>query len=340
MSVTMIEPWVGVPRWWYEAVEMDASKLGLLVILAGYVRPGDPTCWPAQGTLAKLAGRSRAWVNKMLSELADLGIVEKTNRTRQDKGATSCMYRIHFTQDVRATVIPSRSSGALPHEFTPPVSKDDTNKNQSNNTHSDGNSWVEWNPAADVVAEIERQVGADEARLYVDRFLRRCRAKYHYKLEEMEAALRRWFREDLASGYFAKRSARRSAGSKPLPVRPDDRVTVSAIQANGDEAAQRVAQAIEAGQDAAQISCTPEQRAAGALMSFLPIHGRAVYDSWLRGLQFARMSGDTLVLTAPGTYHASYCRQHHLGELQRALHLAGFDVGSVHIEAQQMQAAA
>lgn len=340
MSVDTNEPWIGVPRWWYEAVEMDASKLGLLVILAGYVKPGDPTCWPAQGTLAKLAGRSRAWVNKALAELADLGILEKTNRTRQDQGATSCMYRIHFTRAAGATVITLQPAPTLTHELTPPVTMDDTNKNQSNNTHSNDNSWDDWSPAADVVAEIERQVGAEEARLYVARFLRRCRDKYRYKLEEMEGALQRWFGEDLASGYFAKRSARRRAGSKPLPVRPDDRVTVSGIQAGEDEAAQRVAQAIEAGQDASQIPCTPEQRVAGALLSFLPVYGKAVYDSWLKGLQFDRMSGDTLVLTAPGTYHASYCRQHHLGELQRALHLAGFGAGSVDIEARQMQAAA
>lgn len=66
-----------------------------------------PDAWPSQSRLGKLAGRSRQTVNKVVGELAAVGLIVKTRRTAKDGRNTSCLYALADLDNaaIRAEVV-------------------------------------------------------------------------------------------------------------------------------------------------------------------------------------------------------------------------------------------
>lgn len=91
----------------------------VMLILLSYARQ-DQVCWPSHKTLAGHLGSSTDTVKRALVKLRERGLIEWTNRTREDGGATSCEYRILTSEDTR--VPPPQCKPALPPpcEIAPP----------------------------------------------------------------------------------------------------------------------------------------------------------------------------------------------------------------------------
>lgn len=93
MGITL--RWGRVPAWWVTDSRLDFRHISVLAVLATYANQNG-TCSPAQGTLARHLKQSRPWVNKILGELHAMGFLEKTVRFQNNKGMTSCMYKIRM----------------------------------------------------------------------------------------------------------------------------------------------------------------------------------------------------------------------------------------------------
>jgi hypothetical protein len=86
--------WGKAHVWWQQTPEMDLDRWGVLTTLALYA-DDQGLCYPSQATIARALKKSRPWVNRVIGELADLGFIEKTARTRSSNaGTTSCEYRV------------------------------------------------------------------------------------------------------------------------------------------------------------------------------------------------------------------------------------------------------
>jgi hypothetical protein len=85
--------WGKVPAWWLLHPEIDADRFAVLAALATYADENG-ICEPSQATLAKRLGRSRPWVNRVIADLASVGLLRKTGRSRANGGTTSCRYML------------------------------------------------------------------------------------------------------------------------------------------------------------------------------------------------------------------------------------------------------
>lgn len=86
---------------WLIHGEVGADEIAVLAVMALHAAR-DGTCFPSQGLLARLLGRSRPWVCKVVGRLVEIGILEKTDRCRTDGGRRTSLYRL---------VGPTRDSG-------------------------------------------------------------------------------------------------------------------------------------------------------------------------------------------------------------------------------------
>jgi hypothetical protein len=78
---------------WLDHPKTDANMIAVLAALTKYA-DRNGICWPRQSTLATLLKRSRAWVSKVLGELAKLELITWVRRTDRDGGEISCRYTL------------------------------------------------------------------------------------------------------------------------------------------------------------------------------------------------------------------------------------------------------
>ncbi len=74
--------------------EVGADEIAVLAALSLHTNVKTGTCFPSQGLLARLLNRSRPWVNKVISRLVQLGLIERTHQSRHDGGERACLYRL------------------------------------------------------------------------------------------------------------------------------------------------------------------------------------------------------------------------------------------------------
>lgn len=339
MSATTPDPFVRMPLWWIEQPGLDAPKLGLLAVLASYARQDKPTCFPSQSTLAERVGRSRAWVNAALADLCDIGIIEKRSRFRADQGRTSSLYTIRFHQGQEVAKPASHDQISVPNhvseELTGGVKDGDMKQIKDKSTHSEG-SIDEWKPQPELLREMEKKIGLEAAKHYVQRFILRCKQQYHYRLEELDLALSQWFQQD-EERLVEKRAKAAAAGSQPkkrgwskqpgpLLIRPDDRVALraEARPAEIDLPDDIWAAAVSVERGERLPDDMPDQiRFRAALASLLSSKGRNAYDQWLAHLDFAGVSDGHAVVRASSSWKASYVREKFRSDITEALHKAG-----------------
>ena len=127
---------------WRDHPELDANRIAVLAVLSTYASP-DGSCWPSQSTLATKLKRSRAWVNGVLADLCDLGILTKLRRRYLHGGEKSCLYRLTGHDELFSADTP----------LTPSAAEADTNTTKD---QQDKDTLSVRNPPEVVEQEVPR----------------------------------------------------------------------------------------------------------------------------------------------------------------------------------------
>lgn len=203
--------WGRVPAWWLLHGEIDADGFCVLAAMATYA-DDEGLCDPSQATLARWLKRSRPWVNRVISQLADRGFIEKTGRSRRNGGTTSCLYRLRLAPpDVPVTAV----TGAVSTTDTP-CHRGDTNQpkaeqspdctprapeaaSASKPSPEDAVSEVpaDWEPSDTEISQALQLCPDADLLAHTVRFRSRCRAKgYRFRQSAIGDAWLVWLIED------------------------------------------------------------------------------------------------------------------------------------------------
>ena len=209
---------------WLEHPEVGADEVAVLAVLALHA-DRNGSCFPSQGLLAQLLGRSRPWVCKIIGKLVELGILLKTHQVRQhDGGNRACLYKL-ITPEAQAntTTLPSQTSpqpdsdgqpeNRACHEhdnITPiikqtektppaynaldlnPVSQDSEGPPQIANIPAE-----DWQPSDESLMWALARYPNVDLQASRDRYVNKCRAKgYRYICHN--SAWRSWLADDVA----------------------------------------------------------------------------------------------------------------------------------------------
>ena len=196
-----------MPEAWLVHPDVGVDEIAILAVLALHANRGG-SCFPSQGHLASIVGRSRSWVSKVISRLVEIGLVVRTHRHRHDGGDRSCLYHlIGIPQHSSAvskenTGCADRNTVKVPKEIngTHPASAPETQSSPNLQIQAQPSDLSEdWQPSdQDLVWAIDRFPSADLQAL-TDRFIQRCRAK-GYRYRDVSAAWRSWLIDDLTPG--------------------------------------------------------------------------------------------------------------------------------------------
>ncbi|MDQ5910891.1 MAG: hypothetical protein QG599_2988 [Pseudomonadota bacterium] len=124
---------------------------GALLVLNALGIYGDLNgwCWPSQGTIAKCIKLHRTSVTKYITELEQLGYIEKKRQAQEGKGEINSLYRILFDGELPAEfdAILQQADGKT---FTPPVNPGFTRtSHRTTHTTTQGNAPSERARAPD-----------------------------------------------------------------------------------------------------------------------------------------------------------------------------------------------
>ncbi len=255
-SLDQVTRWGKLPAWWLLHPETDADRLAVMAALATYADDVG-FCEPSQATLAKRLGRSRPWANRVVADLASVGLLRKEGRSRLNGGTTSCRYQLAQTPEQAKVfaaefaaegVVPS-GTGACPTADTPRHRRDtshaDTEQIQDTRPDArragdglkavpastprasrfsvdDGRSEPsrDWRPSDGEVSEALRLCPDADLDAHTAHFVARCRAKgYRYAPGTVGDAWLAWLLEDRRS------DARRATETQPLAARRGRPVT-------------------------------------------------------------------------------------------------------------------
>ena len=201
---------------WLAHPDVTADEIAVLCVLSLHANRNNE-CFPSQGLVASILGRSRPWVSKVISRLVALGIVVRTHRTRHDGGHRSCHYRLvpplvsehrspaRSATDHNANAVPCPAVDELrSHNSDEPVSSGNTvfsvqnciktEKEITRDTHAadtttDPSSLVialatalvvppeDWQPSDDDLIWAITTHPTADPETHTERFLQRCQAK-------------------------------------------------------------------------------------------------------------------------------------------------------------------
>jgi len=117
--------WGKVHAWWLHRADLDADHLAVLAALSTYADP-EGYCEPSQSTLARQLRRSRPWVNRVIAELSQRGLITKEARQRKhNNGTTSCRYQLRSAPPADAAPVTPMTERVS--EADTPRHRDDTN---------------------------------------------------------------------------------------------------------------------------------------------------------------------------------------------------------------------
>ena len=77
----------------FQHPDVGVDEIAVIAVLCLHA-DATGTCWPSQGLIATLLGKSRPWVCAVIARLVSLGLVEKTDRSRHDGGRRTSLYRL------------------------------------------------------------------------------------------------------------------------------------------------------------------------------------------------------------------------------------------------------
>ncbi len=205
---------------WLTHPEVGADEVAVLAVLALH-ESKDHTCFPSQSLLAGMLGRSRPWICKVIGRLVELGLVIKQNRTRDDGGERSCLYRLvvpdHALRHGNDTPSPDQNSPCSDGDSvkTKPELIQDAHRTSA---HEDLtviqiqaiSPDEDWQPAdSDLLWAMARYPTID-LQTATERFVTRSRAK-GYRYRDMSAAWRSWLVDDVLNGRLGNPKSKVSA---------------------------------------------------------------------------------------------------------------------------------
>jgi hypothetical protein len=228
--------WGKAHGWWLLHPMMDADRFCILAALSTYA-DDQGTCHPSQATLARHLKRSRPWVNRVIAELTEFGLIEKRARTRSgNAGTTSCEYRLvaqsgmNIQDEAPATqMTASRQDGDAPcqdgdttqsktkqNQYTRPGTRDPNS--QSIQPEAKKRPRTEpvpqaWRPSAEVVAVAKTLCPAVDLDAHAVMFAAKSRSKgYHYLTNAIDDAWLAWLLEDGMRNDVGKNPQRKNVG--------------------------------------------------------------------------------------------------------------------------------
>ena len=219
---------------WISHGSVGADEIAVLAVMALHASK-DGACFPSQGLLARLLGRSRPWVCKVIAKLTEIGLIEKTDRSRTDGGRRTCLYRlIGPVNDSEVSGSPTTTivqpvaghpGDMVSHDENSPCSSGDVvtpDQEIKQDSHPASTPEIEvisvvpktvpgdrevrvaitppkdWTPSDDdLLFGMDRFPNAD-LNAATERFVGRCRAK-GYRYFDLNAAWRVWLVEDQAA---------------------------------------------------------------------------------------------------------------------------------------------
>lgn len=205
-----------MPQRWFDHPGIGADGIAVLAVMALHADKNG-ICWPSQGLMARLLGRSRPWVNKVIAHLCEIGLLEKTHRHRSDGGDRSCLYRLPVEPISTQPQTCSKEDTTCPTDDTPchtkntgkaeleinqdsPAATKGAIENYSKNQPARQEATVpatHWCPSdAALLQAMQRFPDADIA-LHVEGFISKCRAK-GYAFRDVEAGWWSWLLEDMS----------------------------------------------------------------------------------------------------------------------------------------------
>ena len=184
---------------WLTPSDVGADEIAVMAVLALHANKSG-SCWPTQGLIARMLGRSRPWVNKVIGTLVELGLVVKTNRSRDDGGDRACLYQLVAPENA---VVHGENTGCRAADSIT------TNIGNKQDTHAPPTSEIiqldlktpetDWQPSDDDLCwALDRFPNAD-LQSSVERFVMRCQAK-GYRYRNLGAAWRSWLADDQRNG--------------------------------------------------------------------------------------------------------------------------------------------
>ena len=124
-NLAEVTRWGKVRAWWLRHPDIGADHFGVLAALSTYADE-QGFCEPSQATLARWLKRSRPWVNRVIAELVEAGLLEKVARTRNNGGTTSCRYHLLAAAPSRASTVRPLTEGVKSGDS--PCQPPDTNQ--------------------------------------------------------------------------------------------------------------------------------------------------------------------------------------------------------------------
>ncbi len=194
---------------WLTHSDVDADHIAVLAVLALHAHKSTSSCWPTQGLLARMLGRSRPWVCRVIGELVELGIVVRTHRTRDDGGDRACLYTLIEPVEQRHAEDSVVSDGDTRSHEHDSVKKLPEHKTGTHTARPAPNANIvqldlqtpepDWQPSdTDLCWAMDRHPDVD-LQTSVERFVLRCRAK-GYRYRDLGAAWRSWLTDDTKAG--------------------------------------------------------------------------------------------------------------------------------------------
>ncbi|HYG87684.1 MAG TPA: helix-turn-helix domain-containing protein [Azospirillum sp.] len=209
--------WGKIPAWWLDHDDVDADGIAVLSALSTFAdRQGR--CWPSQTTLAAKLKRSRAWVNKVVARLAEIGLVEVKDRWSESGGRLSSLYVLATDREPSETAV-SRENTPVTTADTPCHDGRQEHRNPEQTLDSLAKRGREpmhevpgdWMPDGDDLAWARSRFGDIDLARHVEGFVLRCQA-HGYRYRGIGAAWRAWLMQDVAAG---KAPTAKTATTKP-----------------------------------------------------------------------------------------------------------------------------
>ena len=172
------------------------------------------------------------WVNKVISKLVEIGLVERTHRTRDDGGDRACLYRLIAPMDIK-TPCPAPEAAESPTDNT--VSSEGNTPSHNRDSITTELEIIQdsppagaredsiirsfqaeipaedWQPSdADLLWAMERYPDADLTSV-TERFVNRCRSK-GYRYKDLGSAWRSWLADDHGKVHQPPRGISRGRG--------------------------------------------------------------------------------------------------------------------------------
>lgn len=132
-------PFLAVPRWVLEYLSDDGTTALVLLHLLCYL-DSDQNLWASYNTITKNSGLSRSTVIRAINKLCEIGVLIKTQRTKNGRNAPN-VYSVNFnnpgtfllpggvTRDTMGVVSPM-TPGGVTRDTTSSVTRDTPNKSK------------------------------------------------------------------------------------------------------------------------------------------------------------------------------------------------------------------